>query len=103
MGKEFPDEWTQEEYLIAKEKLAKDGVEIFLIDTILSKIPNETTIVYNPYELSKKPQGSVFLFYCDSGKSTLSRLTEYKKKFPYHHCISLYGGRSYWRKNLKVN
>jgi hypothetical protein len=99
---QYADQWTQQDYLKAKSELSHQGIDIYLIDTILSPIENEDTIVYNPFELLKKPKGSVFLFYCDSGKTTLSRLNEYKKKFPDHLCISLYGGRSYWRKNLKV-
>ncbi len=100
MSKEFPDEWTQEEYLKAKKELL--DTEIILVDTILSEIEGETTFLYNPYELAKKPEGSIFLFYCDTGKSTLSRLKEFKKKFPQHICISLHGGRSYWRKNFTL-
>ena len=48
------------------------------------------------------PDGTIFVFYCDSGKATLDRLTEYREKFPNHVCISLKGGRGYWRKNMMV-
>ncbi|MDP2893520.1 MAG: hypothetical protein Q8N78_04050 [Sulfurimonas sp.] len=98
----FPSEWTQKEFLQNKKRLEAEGVKVLLIDTILSPIENADTVVYNPYELNKEPQGSVFVFYCDSGKSTLNRIKEYKKKFPMHHCISLKGGRGYWRINMSV-
>ncbi len=98
----YPDEWTQEEFLKNKAKLEADGVKVYLIDTILSPIDKADTTLYNPYELQKKPAGSVFVFYCDTGKATKERLKEYKTKFPHHHCISLKGGRGYWRKNMMV-
>lgn len=98
----FPNEWTQKEFLQNKKRLEAEGIKVLLIDTILSPIENTDTIVYNPYELNREPEGSVFVFYCDSGKSTLSRLEEYKKRFPLHHCISLKGGRGYWRINMSV-
>jgi hypothetical protein len=98
----FPNEWTQKEFLQNKKRLEAEGIKVLLIDTILSPIENADTVVYSPYELSKEPHGSVFVFYCDSGKSTLNRLKEYKKKFPMHHCISLKGGRGYWRVNMSV-
>ncbi|WP_345994091.1 hypothetical protein [Sulfurimonas sp. HSL-1716] len=97
---DFPDEWTQKEYLANKQKLEKEGIKVLLIDTILSSIEKADSVVYNPYELKKEPKGSVFVFYCDTGKSTLDRLPEFRKKFPDHICISLKGGRGYWRKNL---
>jgi hypothetical protein len=99
---EFPNEWTQKEFLQNKKKLEAEGIEVLLIDTILSPIENADTIIYNPFELKNKPEGSIFVFYCDSGKATLNRLQEYKKKFPKHHCISLRGGRGYWRKSMTV-
>lgn len=99
---DFPDEWTQEEYLINKQRLEKEGVKVLLIDTILSPIERAESVVYNPYELKKEPKGSVFVFYCDTGKSTLNRLKEFKEKFPDYICISLKGGRGYWRKNMTV-
>lgn len=99
----YPREWTQKEFLENKKRLEKEGVKVLLIDTILSPIERANTIVYNPYELLKEPKGSVFVFYCDSGKDTLNRLDEYKKKFPEYHCISLRGGRGYWRKHLDID
>ena len=99
----YPNEWTQKEYLENKLLLEKAGKKVFLIDTILTPIDKANTVVYNPYTLSKEPEGSVFVFYCDTGKATLNRLSEYKKKFPLHHCLSLKGGRSYWRKNMMIN
>jgi hypothetical protein len=96
----YPNEWTQEEYLQNKKELQKSGVEVVLVDTILSPIEKANTVIYNPYELNKNPKGTVFVFYCYSGNGTLKRLAEYKKKFPDYHCISLKGGRAYWRKNM---
>jgi len=99
---QFPNEWTQKEFLKNKRELEKQGINVLLIDTILSPIDKIETVIYNPFELLKEPEGSVFVFYCDSGKATLDRLKEYKKKFPKHHCISLKGGRGYWRKNMML-
>ena len=99
---EFPKEWTQKEFLQNKLKLQKDGIDVVLVDTILSPIEKAETIIYNPYELNKFKEGSVFVFYCDTGKATFDRLDEYKKKFPNYHCLSLKGGRGYWRKNMMV-
>ena len=98
----YPNEWTQKEYLQNKKKLEKEGIKVLLIDTILSSIDKADTTLYNPHELLKEPDGSVFVFYCDTGKATLDRLNEYKKKFPNHHCISLKGGRGYWRVNMML-
>ena len=98
----YPNEWTQKEFMMHKRESAKEGVEVLLVDTILSSIDKADTIVYNPYEMSKYPHGTVFVFYCDSGKATLDRLREYKKKFPNQVCISLKGGRGYWRKNMMI-
>ena len=98
----YPDEWSQKEFLENKKRLQKEGVDVILVDTILAPIEKADTIVYNPHEMLKYPKGSVFVFYCDTGKATLDRLKEYKKKFPNHHCISLKGGRGYWRKNMMV-
>jgi hypothetical protein len=100
---DYPDEWTQKEFLEHKRDLEKDGIKVLLIDTILSPIEKANTIVFNPHELKKYPQGSVFVFYCDTGKATLNRLKEYKERFPEYHCISLKGGRGYWRKNMMVS
>ncbi len=98
----YPDEWTQKEYLQNKLKLETNGIKVVLIDTILSPIENARTVTYNPFEMKKYPAGTVFVFYCDSGKSTLYRIKEYREKFPEYHCISLKGGRGYWRKNMTL-
>ena len=98
----YPEQWTQENFLKNKVKLEKEGIKVLLIDTILSPIDKAHTTVYNPHELKNQPEGSVFVFYCDSGKATLDRLKEYKEKFPKQHCISLKGGRGYWRKNMMI-
>ena len=102
MSVEIKDEWTQEEYLRAKKALAKEGKEVVLVDTVLHPIEKAQTVTYNPFELQKFPEGTVFVFYCDTGKETKERLNEYKKKFPKYHCVSLKGGRGYWRKNMQV-
>ena len=98
----YPDQWTQKDYLENKIKLEKEGIKVLLIDTILSSIDKADTVLFNPHELKNEPEGSVFVFYCDSGKATFDRLEEYKERFPKHHCISLKGGRGYWRKNMMV-
>ena len=103
MKKSYPKEWTQSEYLKEKNTLAKEGVKVLLIDTILSPIDRAETVVYNPYELAKEPEGTIFVFYCDSGKATLDRLEEYQTKFPHNPCISLKGGRGYWRKYMDIS
>lgn len=102
MQREFPDEWTQEQFLREKERLANEGVKVLLIDTVLTPIEKVDTVVYNPYELQQQPEGSVFVFYCDTGKGTLERLKEFRTKFPKQYCISLRGGRGYWRKNMQI-
>ena len=99
----YPNEWTQKEFLENKRDLAKKGIDVVLIDTILSPIEKADTVLFNPHELKNYPEGSVFVFYCDTGKASLDRLNEYKKKFPHYHCISLKGGRGYWRKNMMVS
>lgn len=96
------DEWTQEEYLKNRCELEAQGVRVLLIDTILNPIYGTETVIYSPPLLSNEPEGSVFVFYCDSGKSSKERLREFRAKFPNHVCISLRGGRGYWRKNLQV-
>lgn len=93
-------EWSQEEYLQHKEINRKKGIQTVLIDTINTPIEGTETVLYNPFELKEYPQDSVFVFYCDTGKSTRERLEEYQKKFPDKRCISLRGGRGYWRKTL---
>jgi len=98
----YPNEWTQKEFLQNRELLQKKGIDVFLVDTILSPIEKIETITYNPYELKQKPKGSVFVFYCDTGKASLDRLNEYKKRFTEYKCISLKGGRGYWRKNMML-
>jgi len=98
----YKKEWTQKEYLQNKRELAKEGIEVVLIDTILSPIEKANSVVYNPYELKEYPKGTVFVFYCDTGKATLDRLHEYQEKFPQNPCISLKGGRGYWRKNMSL-
>lgn len=96
------DEWTQSEYLTNKRELEAQGVHVVLVDTILNPIESAGAITYNPPLLREMPSGSVFVFYCDSGKGTHSRLAEFRSKFPNHVCISLRGGRGYWRKNLTL-
>jgi len=98
----YPDEWTQKEYLSNKKKLEKDGTKVVLIDTILSPIYKANTVLYSPPLLKEEKNGTVFVFYCDSGKATLNRLNEYKERFPNNPCISLKGGRGYWRVNMMV-
>jgi len=98
----YPDEWTQKEFLVNRKKLLKEGVEIVLVDTILSPISKADTVTYNPYELKQYKEGTIFVFYCDTGKASLNRLKEYKEKFPNNPCISLKGGRGYWRINMMV-
>jgi hypothetical protein len=100
---EIKDEWTQEEFLKAKKEFEKKEIKVILIDTVLNPIEKIEVVTYNPYELKKYPAGSIFVFYCDTGKETKERLKEFKAKFPNHHCISLKGGRGYWRKNMQVN
>lgn len=96
------DEWTQEEFLRNKKELEANGTKVLLIDTILNPIDGAETTLYVPPLLKSEPSGSVFVFYCDSGKSSKERLSEFRAKFPNHVCISLRGGRGYWRKNLRV-
>jgi len=95
------DEWTQKEYLHNKQLLAAQGIKVVLIDTILNSIDGAETITYSPPLLKQEPVGSVFVFYCDTGKSSRERLGEFRAKFPDHVCISLKGGRGYWRKYLQ--
>jgi hypothetical protein len=96
-------EWTQTEFLVKQAELEDQGIKVYLIDTILKPIDGVETYVYNPVELKNAPKGSYFVFYCDTGKSTKERLEEFASKFPDQHCISLKGGRGYWRNNLKAD
>lgn len=96
------DEWTQVELLKNKKLLEKDGIKVIIVDTILKPLDNLEVIIYNPYEMNLYPKDTVFVFYCDTGKSTKERLSYYKKKFPNHKCISLKGGRAYFRPNFKL-
>lgn len=96
------DEWTQVELFKNKKLLEKEGIKVIIVDTILKPLDNLETITYNPYEMNLYPKGTVFVFYCDTGKSTKERLHYYKKKFPDYKCISLKGGRAYFRPNFKL-
>ncbi len=96
------DEWTQKEFLANKQALAKQDIKVLLVDTILNPIDGVETVVYSPPLLKNEPSGSVFVFYCDTGKASKERLVEFRAKFPDHVCISLRGGRGYWRKNLQL-
>ncbi len=96
------DEWTQPELFKYVKELEKQGIKVVLIDTILKPLDNIETITYNPFEMINYPKDSVFVFYCDTGKSTKERLNYYKKKFPDYKCISLKGGRGYWRPNYQL-
>jgi hypothetical protein len=51
----FPDEWTQKEFLQNKKELESIGIKVLLIDTILAPIEKADTIIYNPYELKNVP------------------------------------------------
>jgi hypothetical protein len=94
------DEWTQEEFYEYKAKLSKKNIEIVLIDTILKPIKGIKTTLYNPIELLKYPKNTIFLFYCDTGKTTKNRLEFYKTKLKGYRCVSLRGGRGYFKPNL---
>ena len=96
------EEWTQQELYKYSKVLENDGIKVVLVDTILKPIENIETITYNPYEMLEYPQDTVFVFYCDTGKTTKERLNYYKKKFPDYKCISLRGGRGYWRPNYQL-
>jgi hypothetical protein len=95
-------EWTQIELFKNKKELEKKGIKVILIDTILKPIDGIETIIYNPYEMNLYPSNTVFVFYCDTGKTTKERLSFYQKKFPNHKCISLKGGRAYFRPNYQL-
>jgi hypothetical protein len=96
------DEWTQKQLYKYSKELELNNIKVILIDTILKPLDRIETITYNPYEMNLMPKGSVFVFYCDTGKTTKERLSYYKKKFPDYICISLRGGRGYWRPNYQL-
>ena len=96
------DEWTQLEFLKNKKELEEKGIKVVLIDTILKPIDNMETMIYNPPLMEQFPKDTVFVFYCDTGKTTKERLSYYKKKFSKYKCISLKGGRGYFRPNLQL-
>lgn len=96
------DEWTQDEYLEYKCDLEGSGKKVLLIDTIANPIVGTDTMLYNPYEINQYPKGTVLVFYCDTGKSTKERLPEFRRKFPGYTCVSLRGGRGYWRKSKQA-
>ncbi len=96
------DEWTQQELYKYSKQLELKDIQVVLIDTILKPLDRIETITYNPFEMNLMPKGSVFVFYCDTGKTTKERLSYYKKKFPNYKCISLRGGRGYWRPNYQI-
>ena len=95
-------EWTQQELLKYSKILEQQNIKVILIDTILKPMNNIESITYNPYEMKEYPKGSVFVFYCDTGKTTKERLNYYKQKFPDYKCVSLKGGRGYWRPNMQL-
>jgi len=96
------DEWTQQELFKYTKQLEKENISVVLVDTILKPLERIETITYNPYEMKLMPKGTVFVFYCDTGKTTKSRLDFYRKKLPEYKCISLRGGRGYWRPNYQL-
>ena len=96
------DEWTQEEFLRSKKELEDSGVKVLLIDTILNSIDGTETTLYAPPLLKNEPEGSVFVFYCDTGKSSKERLAEFRAKFPNQVRISLRGGRGDWRQTRRI-
>ena len=96
------DEWTQTEFLKNTKELEKKGIEVVLIDTILKPISTITSITYNPYEMLSYKKGTVFVFYCHTGKTSMARLEFYRSKLKDYTCISLKGGRAYWRPNLQI-
>ena len=96
------DEWTQQELYKYSKELEKCNIDVVLVDTILKPLDRIETITYNPPIMQEMPKGTVFVFYCDTGKTSKERLNFYKKKFPKHICISLRGGRGYWRPNYQL-
>jgi len=98
----FPDEWTQQELYKNTIELEKQGIKVVLIDTILKPLEKIETTTYNPFVLSEMPKNTVFVFYCDTGKMSKERLNFYRSKLPDYTCISLRGGRAYWRPNYTL-
>ena len=98
----FKDEWTQQELYKNTVELEKEGKKVVLVDTILKPLENIETTTYNPYSLSKMSCDTILVFYCDTGKMSKERLNFYKSKLPNHTCISLRGGRAYWRPNYSL-
>jgi len=98
----FKDEWTQQELYKNTVELEKEGKKVVLVDTILKPLENIETTTYNPYNLSEMSTDTIFVFYCDTGKMSKERLNFYKSKLPNHTCISLRGGRAYWRPNYSI-
>ena len=96
------DEWTQQELYKHTVELEKEGIKVVLVDTILKPLENIETTTYNPFRLSKMPSNTVFVFYCDTGKMSKERLNFYRSKLPNHKCMSLRGGRAYWRPNYSL-
>jgi len=99
---EYGDEWTQQELYKYSKELEKEGRSVVLVDTILKPLPHIETMKYNPYEMNEMSKDTVFVFYCDTGKTTKARLEFYRKKLPGFTCISLRGGRGYWRPNYQL-
>ena len=95
-------EWSQEEYLKQKKLNEAKGIQTILVDTVNVPIEGAQSVLYNPYELQNYPEGTVLVFYCDTGKTTRERLEEYQKRFPDKTCISLRGGRGYWRRACQI-
>lgn len=100
------DEWTQEELLNYQKSLKEEGVEIVLVDTVLRPINSSEVKCerYNPYELLAKydKEKTVFVLYCDTGKSTKERISYFRSKLDGFKVVSLKGGRGYWRPNFKL-
>lgn len=96
------DEWTQPELFKYTKLLEAHNIKVVLVDTILKPIESIETMTYNPYEMNLMPKGTVFVFYCDTGKTTKERLSYYRKKLPAFTCVSLRGGRGYWRPNYQL-
>jgi hypothetical protein len=102
-GKMFDkDEWTQKELFENTKILQSQNRQVILVDTVLKPIENMESMTYNPYEMNQMPIGTVFVFYCDTGKTTKERLAFYRKKLPNHECVSLRGGRGYWRPHYQL-